>query len=129
MSHSSGRFFSLLFLALLLAGLLRTAGAQAQRYSIVDLGLFPGGTISYANGINASGQVTGYASLSSGPYRAFRTPAAGKISADTDLGTFPGGAYSAGSGINASGQVTGVTGVDDVTAHAFRTTAGGQDQR
>jgi probable HAF family extracellular repeat protein len=68
---------------------------------MTDLGTL-GGSWSVGSGINASGQVTGYAQNGSGNSRAFLY--SGGVM--TDLGTL-GGSWSLGSGINASGQVTG----------------------
>jgi probable HAF family extracellular repeat protein len=63
------------------------ADAQAQRYSVTDLGTLGGGT-SKGYGINASGQVTGEAVIAGGVFHAFVfTPGGGM----TDLGTLGGG--------------------------------------
>jgi probable HAF family extracellular repeat protein len=92
-----------------------------------DLGTFVGGIGSTANGINASGQVTGDADNAAGASHAFRTTATGRIGdPGTDRGTL-GGSNSSGGAINASGQVTGQANLpNDVAAHAFRTTASGR---
>src|SRR5690349_16790045 len=73
------------------------AYAQAQViYSITDLGTL-GGPSSGAQGINASGQVTGFSTftIATGPSHAFRTSPGGRISdPGTDLGTLGGGTTS-----------------------------------
>jgi probable HAF family extracellular repeat protein len=97
-----------------LLGLGTPADAQAQRYSVMDLGTLGGGT-SKGYGINASGQVTGEAVTSGGVFHAFVfTPGGGM----TDLGTIGGGS-STGYAINASGQVTGVAVTANGALHAF----------
>jgi probable HAF family extracellular repeat protein len=65
--------------------LLAQAGA-AQKYTITDLGILPGGTFSEAWGIDESGRVTGDADDANGVIRAFLYTN-GKMS---DLGTLPG---------------------------------------
>ena len=96
-----------------------SVSAAAQTYSLVDLGTL-GGTTSYGQGINASGQVTGYAYLGGNAvYHAYLYSNGGM----TDLGTL-GGANSIGYGINASGQVTGQaalagTPTSSQVSHAF----------
>lgn len=84
-----------------------------QKYAITDLG--PVGGVSYAYGINASGQVTGCAAPSISA-----TPSAFLYSNGTmtDLGSI-GGFYSCGQSINASGEVTGAAAVDSQSLHAF----------
>ena len=81
----------------------RTAWGGIQ-YTVTDLGTLPGGSGSEAWGINASGEVVGYASNSSGYQHAFLY----SNGTMKDLGTLP-GLYSASCayGINASGQVVG----------------------
>jgi uncharacterized repeat protein (TIGR01451 family) len=87
----------------------------AQTYTITDLGTL-GGSFSQGNGINASGQVTGFSYLTGdAAYHAFLY-SAGTMA---DLGTF-GGSYSEGRSINSSGQVTGYSYLaDDNEYHAF----------
>ncbi len=70
-------------------------------YTITDLGTL-GGTISTANGINASGQVVGYAYTAAGDRHAFLY----SNGTMTDLDTL-GGTLSIANGINASGQTVG----------------------
>ena len=90
-----------------------------------DLGTL-GGKESAALGLNASAQVTGYASVASGQSHAFLSgPNGGALH---DLGTL-GGTQSYGEGVNAPGQVTG----DSLTAsgadHAFFTGPNGSGMR
>lgn len=74
-------------------------------WKIEDLGTF-GGAFGWATRINASGQITGYASLSTGPYHAFLWTNGSML----DLGTlsYTGNlAYSQGLGLNDAGQTVG----------------------
>jgi probable HAF family extracellular repeat protein len=80
---------------------------------MTNLGLLPGGSTCTATGINASGQVVGYADDASGGGKAFLY----QNGTMTSLGTLPGDIYSTAWGINASGQVVGVSGY--FTDHAF----------
>ena len=97
-----------------------------QQYTVTDLGTLSGGTSSVAFGINASGQVVGYSSPTSGnvPAHAFRTGPSSPINPATDdLGTL-GGTSSVAYGINDSGQVVGESNtIGDAASHAFRTAA------
>jgi len=95
-----------------------------------DLGALPGGSDSFANAINARGQVAGTAGTRVFSVRhAFRTAPGGALDAAADLGVLP---HSTGdsvaTAINALGQVVGFAylpeGEDDTT-HAFRTSATG----
>ena len=70
-----------------------------------DLGTM-GGLDSRASGVNASGQVVGYAEIANGDNHAFRTTAGGNISAASDLGTL-GGTLSQAFAINDLGQCVG----------------------
>jgi probable HAF family extracellular repeat protein len=82
--------------------LLTSIPAWAITYNVTDLGTLPGGTISTANAINASGQIVG---SSDGP----DTPPHAVLWSEgtiTDLGTY-GGNSSEASAINASGQIVG----------------------
>lgn len=80
--------------------------AWSAAYRILDLGTLGGG-MSYASGINDSGQVVGCAWTASGDLHAFRTAPNQPIDPATDdLGTF-GGGVSLAFGINDSGQVVG----------------------
>ncbi len=109
--------YSRWWIAGLLAALIgpgTTANAQAQKYSLTDLGTLGGGT-SKGYGINASGQVTGEAVTARGVFHAFLvTPGSGM----TDLGTLGGGS-STGYAINASGEVTGVAVTANGMLHGF----------
>jgi probable HAF family extracellular repeat protein len=71
------------------------------RYTVTDLGTLEGPS-SLANGLNASGQVVGYANTSSGCRHAFLYSG----NSMQDLGTL-GGEKSHALGINNSGQVVG----------------------
>jgi probable HAF family extracellular repeat protein len=92
-----------------------------------DLGSL-GGTLSFAYGINNSGQAVGYSKITGGPFHALRTAPNGPIvegPGGSDLGTL-GGTTSAADGINDSGQAVGssyMTG--NVAHHAFRTAPNG----
>ena len=89
---------------------------------MVDLGTLPGGTLSFANGLNRSGEVVGYGDVAGGNEHGFMwTPSGGMV----DLGTL-GGSYSEASGVNASGQVVGGSWTSTgAAAHAFLWTASG----
>ncbi len=79
-----------------------TTTVSAQTYRIIDLGT-NGTNASFATGINASGQVSGYTAAGTNSARAWRyTPNLGLI----DLGAF-GGADNRALGINNAGLVTG----------------------
>jgi probable HAF family extracellular repeat protein len=87
-----------------------------------DLGTLKGWIFSRANGINASGQVVGFAgqTLDSDHGRAFLVETTGKSNSLIDLGTL-GGDYAQAWGINDSGYVTGHAqpfGINQ-PAHAF----------
>lgn len=92
-----------------------TLAARPLHYTYTDLGTLPGGTLSYAYGINTSGQVAGFADTSSGADHAFLwTPATKRSPATmTDLGTLSGGDASVGGGVNDSAEVVGFS---DTTA-------------
>jgi len=87
--------------------------ANAQKYhafiwnsatGLTDLGTL-GGDVSYATGINDSGQVVGRAYLADNvTYHTFIWTASGGM---VDIGTLPGGAWSHGETINSAGNVTG----------------------
>lgn len=100
----------------------RTAPNAAINPATDDLGTLSGYQ-SIAYGINASGQVVGYAAVNNGAsWHAFRTAPNAPINAATDdLGTL-GGGLSVAYGINASGQAFGDGDLkDNTTYHAFRT--------
>jgi probable HAF family extracellular repeat protein len=81
--------------------------------------------VSTARAVNASGQVTGYASALG---HAFRTQPGQDITAAADLGSLIPVGFSEGYGINDAGQVVGtaVASLESNAHHAFRTTAGGK---
>ncbi len=77
---------------------------SSPTYTVTDLGTF-GGTDSAGNGVNAYGQVTGWAyAMGNGAAHAFLSAPDSKPL--TDLGTL-GGSFSSANAVNASGQVTG----------------------
>src|SRR4051812_47704418 len=108
----NARLSTILVLLSHLCGLASPAGAQ---YAITDLGTLENGGLSYANAINASGQVVGLAKTSEGDLHAFLWQN-GKM---TDLGTLPGGSESQATDINSAGQIVGSSKVDDEIYHAF----------
>jgi probable HAF family extracellular repeat protein len=72
--------------------------------TIVDLGVLPGGTNSYARGVNNSNQIAGWSEIEpGGAYHAVIWQN-GEI---IDLGTVPGDLYSNATAINESGHVAG----------------------
>ena len=99
--------FALLF-SLALAG-----RPQLPQYSIVDLGLLPGGTFAEAHDVNNRGQIVGSGDNAAGNFRAILWENGQVI----DLGTL-GGALSRAWGINDRGQIVGETDVDPEW-HAF----------
>ncbi|MGE3818515.1 MAG: PEP-CTERM sorting domain-containing protein [Isosphaeraceae bacterium] len=110
-----------------LAGLLATSCLSEARagYTVVSLGVIPGGSISSGAAINASGEVVGSGETQQGQTNAFR----GDGGTPTNLYTLPGGRFSAARSINASGVVVGdseiQTGQSSWQIHAFRMSAGG----
>jgi probable HAF family extracellular repeat protein len=106
------RIRSCVLLALLL-GASHSLVASAV-YSVTDLGNL-GGSYSYGNAINNTGQVTGYSDTPSGNHAFLFSN--GQM---TDLGTLAGFTQSAGNGINNAGQVTGSSNNFGVfSGHAF----------
>lgn len=78
---------------------------QGSTWTIEDLGTF-GGAFGWATRVNEKGQITGYASLSTGPYHAFLWTSGNM----KDLGTlsYTGNlAYSQALGLNEAGQTVG----------------------
>lgn len=87
----------------------------------------PGQELSYAVGINKSGQVVGYYANPSNQYSAFLwTPKKpnGTTGTLTTLANNLGGTYSVGAGINDSGQIVGSATVKNGNVHAFLYSAG-----
>jgi probable HAF family extracellular repeat protein len=84
--------------------------------SLTDLGTPAGATDSAGNAINLSGQVTGYATVSSFEHAFLYS--AGKM---IDLGTLPGGTSSHGNAINDTGLVVGGADTANADMHAFIT--------
>ena len=98
-------------------GMLDAPVKAAVVYSVTDLGTI-GGTISSGSGINATGQVAGYAFITGDTANhAVRWTGA----TATDLGTL-GGTGSLGVGINVSGQVAGYSATATSGTHAVRWT-------
>jgi probable HAF family extracellular repeat protein len=88
---------------------------------LTDLGTLPGGDTSGGNAINASGQVTGSATVGGSPSEhAFLYSNGAMI----DLGTLPGGTSSQGNAINDSGVVLGQANTAKGAEHAFVYSAG-----
>ena len=88
--------------------------ATAQTYTVIDVSA-PGGKPSFATGVNAGGQVSGYSTVGAKGALAWRfTPGTGTL----DLGSF-GGADSRALGINDAGQVTGYATDAADLAHGF----------
>ena len=97
----------------------RTAPNRPINSATDDLGTL-GGSLSWATGINVSGQVVGWASSPKFLQEAFRTAPNSPINfATDDLGTL-GGSFSEANGINDSGEVVGAS-YDTDFIHAFRT--------
>jgi probable HAF family extracellular repeat protein len=85
---------------------------------MLDLGTL-GGNYSFAFAINASGQITGGSSTSSGSSHAFLyTGSPGSAAVMADLGTL-GGTNSAPSAINARGQIVGWADLPNGTERPF----------
>ena len=91
-----------------------TLAASAQTYRITDLGSL-GTNASFATGINASGQVSGYSASATNAARAWRYSSGVGL---VDLGSF-GGADNRALGINNAGQVTGYSTGTNGAAHGF----------
>lgn len=81
------------------------AAAQAQTYSLMDLGVLPGKEASMPAAINEQGQVAGTSSAGTSNAAAFRYTNSGKAALE-DVGGNP-ASISRGFGINSSGQVAG----------------------
>ena len=91
------------------------AGRQREpQYSIVDLGVLPGGGFSEALNVNDRGQILGWGSTSTGEMHAILWQNGQPI----DLGTL-GGTMSRAWGINNRGQVVGESETATGDFHAF----------
>jgi probable HAF family extracellular repeat protein len=91
--------------------------ASAQKYSITDLGTFPGGSVSQGQAVNLLGQVTGYARFAN--YNAhgfFWSETTGLV----DLGSIrPLTNFSVGQAINSFGDVAGYSDYNELeSSHA-----------
>ena len=92
------------------AVILTVAFANAQVYTITDLGTLPTGTYSEASAINSFGQVVGTSSIRTGSGMVSHAFLWTRNGGMQDLGTLPGddGTFSSwGTGINDLGQVVG----------------------
>lgn len=85
----------------------------APLYTLTDIGIVPGRSVSHGAGVNAAGQVAG-SSFGGGSHVAFRNDA-GVL---TDLGNL-GMPYSVATGINAGGNVVGYSQATSGYMHAF----------
>jgi probable HAF family extracellular repeat protein len=97
---------------------------NAMSGAMIDLGTLPGHSSSYAEGINAAGQIAGASIDAAGKHHAFLwTPNThnGTTGAMIDLGTLPAGTgESRASDINTAGQVVGLTpAINNPNGHAF----------
>lgn len=89
--------------------------SAAPSYTMTDLGTL-GGSQSTATAINASGQIVGWSSTSSGPAHSNGPVHAFLYSGNSpmqDLGTLLGGTSSHATGINGSGQIVGYASTSD----------------
>src|SRR5260370_1388805 len=103
----------LIVLALLCVAALQPAFGQG--FTIKDLGTLPGGTRSFANGINNRGLVVGGSITAGAVTHAFLFENGVMV----DLGTLPGGNFSFATGINNRGQVVGQATTASGDTHAF----------
>jgi probable HAF family extracellular repeat protein len=92
----------------------------APRYTITDLGTLPGGTYSYAYGMNSAGQVAGGAATATQTGGLSQTAFLWHGGHMNNLGTLPGGLNSGGNGVNASGEVA-------IGSETYRTDPNGED--
>lgn len=106
---------------LLFLAIISVQCALANNITLSDYGTL-GGTTAYATGINASGQVVGYSTTSSGATHAFLLSAGHMIDLGT-LSTSNGASYA--EGINDAGTVVGFsTLTGSINNHAFSFSAG-----
>ncbi len=104
-------------------------GANMQDLGTLAGGTLPGGTASYAHGVNATGQVVGYGLINANSIaHAFLTDGNGANM--RDIGTLAGAVYGTSSafGVNTSGQVVGASYISGAR-HAFLTDANGANMR
>ncbi len=80
-----------------------TSSANAQGYSLTDLGPLPGGSLSYAFGINNAGQVVGLSTFSNS-----LSATVWNNGTPTDLGASVGTAYNSQAGLNSQNNQQGV---------------------
>lgn len=95
-------------------GLAALAPSARGDYTVVDLGVLPGGSYSVSAALNASGLVAGRGDSIDG-MRAL----VGSGGVPASLGVLPGGTFSYGTGINVSGQVVGDADTSAGSVHAF----------
>jgi probable HAF family extracellular repeat protein len=119
-----------LFIALLVGAIallsLGTRPAETKEtsvqplYTVQDLGTLPGGSFSYAFGINEAGKVVGAASLNESPEGAEEHPFLYSGGVMSDLGTL-GGPYAHAVDINDADKVVGssTTNAEAIERHAF----------
>jgi probable HAF family extracellular repeat protein len=105
------------FTAALFLGCLILSQQPALAGPITEIGTF-GGASSFANAINASGQVTGYAYTASGDRHAFLYTGGVLV----DLGTLAGFSQSFGLAINSDGTVVGTATQGGIPSAAFIST-------
>jgi probable HAF family extracellular repeat protein len=85
--------------------------------TMTDLGTLPGAGYSEARGINATAQIVGYASLTSGDLHGFLYHSGAMV----DIGTVPGRTNSIAHRINAAGQAVGTSwGTTTITTTSMR---------
>ncbi|MCC7146194.1 MAG: hypothetical protein IT443_07085 [Phycisphaeraceae bacterium] len=100
------------------------AASATVFYNVTDLGSFGTGLSATVTTLNDQGRVAGYAELSGGSLRAFRTLPNSPITPQSEhLGTL-GGNWSQAAGINSSGQAVGSSQLQSSNSyHAFCTAA------
>lgn len=98
----------------LIAAVLVTAPARAG-YTVVDLGVLPGGTFSTGAGLNAAGLVVGRGDTAGYALQGF----VGQGGTPLDVGLLPGGTFTYATGVNASGLVVGDGDTTGGAVHGF----------